>query len=62
METASIAHTAYVNQIPYITIRTVSDTAKDAGEDNFFKNLPMASAISKDTVLALLEELQGYCL
>jgi len=57
METASIAHVCYVNSIPYIAIRTITDTAKHKGTDNFEKNCPMASEISKDLVLGLLEEM-----
>ena len=60
METASIAHTCYVNGIPYIAIRTVTDTATHAGSDHFEKNLPIASAISKDIVLELLTEMKTY--
>ncbi|MCL2285082.1 MAG: 5'-methylthioadenosine/adenosylhomocysteine nucleosidase [Firmicutes bacterium] len=58
METASIAHTCYVNEIPYIAIRTITDTAKHKGTDNFEKNCPIASEISKDIVLELLNEMR----
>jgi len=58
METASIAHTCYVNQVPYIAVRTVTDTAKHKGTDNFEKNCPRASEISKDVVLELLNEVR----
>ena len=54
METASIAQVCYVNEVPYISIRTITDTAKDSGEDNFTKNCPAASEISKKFVLKML--------
>jgi len=57
METASIAHVCFVNSVPYIAIRTITDTAKHAGTDNFEKNCPPASVISKDIVLALLKNI-----
>jgi len=58
METASIAHVCYVNRVPYIAIRTITDTATHAGVDHFEKNCPRASMISKDIVLFLLEEIK----
>ena len=60
METASIAHVCYVNRVPYIAIRTITDTATHAGVDNFEKNCPRASKISKDIVLSLLEEMKKH--
>ena len=59
METASIAHVCYVNSIPYIAVRTITDTAEHAGTDNFEKNCAPASVISKDFVLALLKHIGG---
>jgi len=60
METASIAHTCYVNSIPYIAIRTITDTAIHSGEDTFEKNLPKASEISKNIVVEILSLLHIY--
>lgn len=51
METASIAHVCYVNRIPFIAVRTITDTATHSGIDNFEKNCDKASRISKDIVL-----------
>ena len=58
METAGIAHVSYVNRIPFLSIRTVTDTADHKGSGYFHENCPKASAIAKDVTLALLEELQ----
>lgn len=59
METASIAHVCYVNKIPFVSIRCITDTAKYSGTDNFEKNCEKASSIAKDFVLKLLEEMQN---
>ena len=58
METAGAAQVCYVNEIPFIAIRTVTDTAKHSGQDNFEKNCAVAAALSKDMTLALLKEIK----
>ena len=60
METASIAHVCYVNAIPFIAVRTITDTAGQSGEENFEKNCAEASSISKDIVLKILKEYKRY--
>jgi len=55
METASIAQVCHVNDVPYISVRTITDTANDSGVDNFAKNCPAASEISKEFILKMLE-------
>ena len=57
MESASIAHVCYVNQIPFISIRSITDTADHSGVGAFEENCEKASGISKDITLALLKEL-----
>lgn len=57
METASIAQVCYVNGIPFISIRCLTDTARHSGADNFDANCVKASTISKEIVLELLKEL-----
>lgn len=59
METASIAHVCYVNSIPFISIRSVTDTAAHSGTEHFEENCKKASVIAKDITVALLNEL--YC-
>lgn len=58
METASIAHVCYVNKIPFIAIRSITDTAAHSGMDQFEENCQRASTISKDVVLDFLDELK----
>jgi adenosylhomocysteine nucleosidase len=57
METASIAHVCYVNRIPFIAIRTITDTATHSGIGTFEENCMQASGISKEIVVELLKEL-----
>lgn len=57
METAGVAHVCYVNQIPFLAVRTVTDTADHAGEENFEKNCERASEISCEIVAGLLQKL-----
>lgn len=59
METASIAHVCYVNSIPFISIRCVTDTALHSGSSNFEKNCTRASMLAKNMVESLLRELAG---
>ncbi len=57
METASIAHVCYVNNIPFISIRCITDTAAHGGIDNFEENCTKASSIAKSITEALLIEI-----
>lgn len=56
METASIAHVCYVNKIPFLSIRCITDTAEHNGVENFEENCVEASMIAKDLTVALLKE------
>ena len=58
METASIAHVCYANDIAFIAIRCVTDTEKHSGVDNFDGNCAKASSIAKDITVALLREIK----
>ena len=57
METASIAHASYVNNIPFISIRCITDTATHSGTSYFEENCEKAAMIAKDITVALLTEL-----
>lgn len=59
METASIAHVCYVNRIPFISIRSITDTAAHSGIGHFEENCKKASVIAKDITVALLKELRS---
>ncbi|MDD4422741.1 MAG: 5'-methylthioadenosine/S-adenosylhomocysteine nucleosidase [Eubacteriales bacterium] len=57
METASIAQACYVNNIPFISIRTITDNAEHSGEKAFLQNCERASQISADIVKNMLKEI-----
>lgn len=45
METAAIAHVCYVNQTPFISIRTITDTPKQRGLSEVEKNCKNGVAV-----------------
>ena len=57
METASIAHVCYVNGIPFLAIRCITDDAQHNGIRCFEENCARASGIAKDVALAVLERI-----
>lgn len=59
METASIAHVCYVNSIPFISIRSVTDTTTHSGSGHFEENCKKASEIAMNITVALLTELHN---
>lgn len=59
METAAVAHVCYVNKLPFLAIRTITDTAEHKGIGEFEKNCAAASAISAEIVCALLPSFCG---
>lgn len=57
METAACAHVCYVNAIPFLSVRTVTDTQEEQGIEVFEQNCEKASRIAAKTaaeILALL--------
>ncbi len=57
METASIAQVCYVNSVPFISIRSITDTETRSGTEHFEENCQKAAAIAKDVTIALLDEI-----
>lgn len=57
METAAIAHVCYVNSIPFIAVRSISDTEERSGENNFAINCDLASKNSFEVVRLLLKQI-----
>jgi adenosylhomocysteine nucleosidase len=43
MESAAVAFTCHVNQVPFVVARTISDKADESAENDFSEFLPMAS-------------------
>jgi adenosylhomocysteine nucleosidase len=55
METASIAHVCYVNKVPFIAIRSITDTEDDYGIEIFEENCVLASYNSINVVKKIFE-------
>ena len=55
MESAGIAHVCYVNEIPFLSVRTVTDTPEQEGIEVFEKNCERASAISAGITVGILK-------
>ena len=57
MEGASIAHTCYLNKIPFVVIRSISDNANNGAHMDFEKFTPIAvknsTAILKEMLLSM---------
>ena len=59
METASAAQVCFLNSIPFIAIRSITDTADDSGFDTFETNVKIASQNSFDVFKASLKYIKG---
>jgi len=59
METASVAHVCYVNSIPFLAIRCITDDAAHSGKDHFEENCRAASQRACEITAALLTELRN---
>ena len=57
METAGVAHVCYVNRIPILAVRTITDTVTHQGIETFDQNCEAASEISAEIVLGILGQL-----
>jgi len=58
METAAVAHVCAINEIPFIAVRSVTDTSEKSGILNFYKNVTLAANNSFAVVVKLLNELE----
>ena len=56
MEGGAIAHTAYVNGVPFIVVRAISDSADGEACMDYPTFLPLATKISTALTLALVEK------
>lgn len=59
METTAAAQVCHANGIPFISIRTITDTAENMGESCFEQNCEAASERAAQVTLGLLEELKA---
>lgn len=56
MESMSIAHVCYANRIPFISVRTITDSADEEASELFDLNCSKASFQSADFVRLMLKE------
>lgn len=61
MESAGVAHTCYVNSIPFIVIRSISDKADENGSEKFKINIETVAQNSITLVEGLIKKL-SLCL
>lgn len=55
MEGTAIAHTCFLHKIPFVIIRSISDSADDGVKGEYFFNKETAAKISGQTVINMLE-------
>ena len=58
METAAAAHTCYLNKVPFVAIRSISDNNKEPGQEAINRNYEKAAYQSYQFVYAMLHELE----
>lgn len=54
METASAAHVCYVNGVPFLAVRSVTDTGEDSGPEAFERNCERASGLAAEITAGIL--------
>lgn len=54
METAGIAHACYINDVPFLAVRTITDTAEHKGLEVYSDNSDRAGEIAAEIVLKML--------
>ncbi len=57
METGAMAHACYVNKIPFLSIRCITDTAEYSGDAAYEENLEAATENVKNITLQVLRSL-----
>lgn len=57
METAGIAHACLLSEVPFISVRCITDIAEHSGTGTFEENCRAASVIARDITVALIDEL-----
>ena len=58
MESAAVAHVCHVNRVPFLAVRTMTDTPSHAGVGAFEENCAKASSITSAFVCNMLEILR----
>lgn len=60
METAAVAHACYLNEIPFIAVRSISDNNNEAGQEAINRNYQKAVQQSYQFVSEMLEEIRYH--
>lgn len=60
MESASVAHVCYVNDVPFLVVRAMSDSADENGLESFEENVEAVSLISLSLVEGLIKRYAEY--
>ncbi len=58
METTAIAQVCHANDVPFLAVRSVTDTADHRGNENFEKNCARASGLSAEITVGFLRWFQ----
>ncbi|WP_040329260.1 5'-methylthioadenosine/adenosylhomocysteine nucleosidase [Clostridium ihumii] len=58
MESASVAHACYVNNIPFVVIRSISDNADEDASNSFKNNVNIAALNSMKITEEIIKELK----
>ena len=58
METAAVAHACYLNGVPFIAVRSISDNDKEAGQEAINRNYDKAVQWSYQFVSEMLERIR----
>lgn len=57
MEGGSIGQVAYLNKVPFLIVRAISDNANDIAKINYEEFLPLASQANNQLILKLIEKI-----
>ena len=57
MESAAVGHCAYLNEVPFVSVRCISDNADDEGAMSFDEFEKIAAKRVADVVLEMVEVL-----
>lgn len=57
METAGVAQICYLNNVPFLAVRAISDTESESGISTFEQNLVKASQSAFEVTKAIIEEI-----
>lgn len=55
METAGIAHACYINKVPFLAVRTITDTAEHKGLETYSNNSHKAAEIAAGIVMGIID-------